>query len=96
MDSLCLASEPPGETQGVVKLALGFKQRLASLIGDNAGQVIAVLADQGVPFEQTLCTSSGVDFAECFESFVGGFDCWVDVFGDVVGCCCPYFAVAWV
>ena len=93
---LGLAGEPPSETQRIVELALGLRQRLAGLVGDDAGQVVAVLADQGVPFEQALGAGPGADFAEGLEGGVGGGDGGVGVFGHVVGGCGPYFAVAWV
>jgi hypothetical protein len=75
---------------------LSFKEWFSSLVGDDIGQVVTVLADQRIPLEETLGASSWVDFAESLEGFVGGFDGGVGVFCDVVGCCCPYFAVTWV
>jgi hypothetical protein len=96
LHTLGLASEPPSEAQSIVELALRLRKRLASLVSYNVGQVVAVLADQRVPFEQALGAGPGADFAKGLEGFVGGGDGCVGVFGDVVGGCCPYFAVAWV
>jgi hypothetical protein len=96
LNTLGLASKPPGEAQSIVELALSFKEWFASLISDDVGQVVTVLTYQRVPLEETLGASSWVDFAESLEGFVGGFDGCVGVFCDVVWCCCPYFAVAWV
>jgi len=96
LHTLGLSSKPPSETQSIIELALRLRERLASLIGDNVGQVVAVLANQRVPFEQTLGAGPGADFAEGFKGLVGGVDGCVGVFGDIVGGCCPYFAVAWI
>jgi hypothetical protein len=96
LHTLGLASKPPSETQSIVELALRFRQRLASLVGNNVGQVVAVLADQRVPFEQALGAGPGADFAEGLEGLVGGGDGCIGVLGLVVGGCGPYFAVAWV
>lgn len=96
LNTFGLASKPPGETQGIVKLALSFKERLSGLVSDDVGQVITVVADQLVPLEEALGTNSRVDFAEGLEGLVCGFDCWVGIFCDAVWCRCPYFAVAWV
>lgn len=96
LDTFRLASEPPGEAQGIVELALGFEKWLSSLVSDNIGQIIAVVADQLIPLQQTLGTSSWVDFAVGLEGLVCCFDGCIGVFCDVVWGCGPYFAVTWV
>ena len=50
LDTLRLASEPPSETKSIVELTLRLGEWLSGLIGDNISQVIAVVADQLVPF----------------------------------------------
>lgn len=96
LNTFRLPSEPPGEAQSIVELALGFEKWLAGLVCDNIGQVVTVVADQLVPFQQTLGTSSRVDFAVGLEGLVCCFDRRIGVFCDVVWCGCPYFAVTWV
>lgn len=96
LHALRLAGEPPGETQGVVELALRFEQGLARLVGHDLRQVVAVLADQGVPFQKALGARARVDLAEGLEGRVRGLHGGVDVFCCVVWCCCPDFTVAGV
>ena len=96
LNTLRLASKPPGEAQSIVNLALRFKERLSGFVSDNVGQIVAVIANQLVPFQQTLGTSPGVDFAEGLESLVCCFNSCIGVFCNVVWCGCPYFAVTWV
>lgn len=96
LNTFCLASEPPCETQSVVEFALRFEQRLAGLVSDNVRQVVTILTNQGVPFEEALGTSSRVDFTEGLECLMCCFDGCVGVFCDVVGCSRPYFAIAWI
>jgi len=94
LDTFGLTSEPPRKTESIVEFALSFEEWLSSLVSDNVCQVVTVFPNQRVPFEQTLGTSSRVDFAEGLESFVCCCDSCVGVFCDVVWCGCPYFAVA--
>jgi hypothetical protein len=96
LNTFRLTSEPPGKTQGIVEFALRFEKWFSSLVGNNIGQVIAVVADQLVPLQQTLGTSSRVDFAVGLESLMCCFNSCIGVFCDVVWCGGPYFAVTWV
>lgn len=73
-----------------------FEKWLSGLIGNDIGQVIAVVTDQLIPLQQTLGASSRIDFAVGLESLVCCFDSCVGVFCDVVWGCGPYFAVTWV
>ena len=96
MHTFRLTSKPPGKSQSIVEFALRFEKWLSRLIGNNVGQIIAVVADQLIPLQQTLGTSSRVDFAVGLKSLVRCFDGRIGVFCDVVWCGGPYFAVTWV
>jgi len=84
-DPLRLACKPPREAGGIVELAVRLGERLAGLVGEDLGKVVARLDDQTVPFEEQLGASAGVDLAVGLESFVGGLHGGVDVFGAVIG-----------
>lgn len=96
LNTFCLPSKPPGEAQSIVDLALGFEEWLSGLVSDYVGQIIAVVANQLVPFQQILGTSPRVDFAEGLEGLVCCFNGCIGVFCDVVWGGGPYFAVTWV
>ena len=51
LNTLRLTSKPPGEAKSIVELALRFEEWLSGLVRDNVGQVIAVIADQLIPFQ---------------------------------------------
>lgn len=66
-DPLRLAGEPPRESQRVLDLALRLGERLARLVRDDAGQVVPVLADQGVPSEEPPRAGARVLLAVALE-----------------------------
>jgi hypothetical protein len=91
-DSLCFASEPPRETQRIIKLSLGLEKWLSSLIGNDVSEIISVLANQSVPLQEPLRTLARVDFLVAFKRCVRCGDGSVDVVGIIVGCRSPKFA----
>lgn len=93
---LGLACKPPREAQCIVELTLRLGERLTGLVRNDVGNVIAVLADQSVPLEETLCSCSGVDLFVGLEGLVGGLHCGIDICRAAVGCCGPDFAIAGV
>jgi len=96
LNAFRFSSKPPGEAQSIFKFTLRFKEWLSSLVSDDVGQIVAIVADQLIPFQQTLGSSSGVDLAEGLEGLVCCRDSCIGVFCDVVWCRRPYFAVTWV
>ena len=83
-DSLSLSCKPPRETESIVKLSLGLGQRLTSFISDDVGNVVSVLTDQGIPFQEPLCSGAWVDFPVGLECLMGCFDSGIYIFGTVV------------
>ncbi len=70
-DSLCLAGKPPRESQGIVDFAEGLREWLASLVGDDMGEIITVFTNQGVPFQEPLRPCPWVRLSVALECFVG-------------------------
>jgi hypothetical protein len=55
--------DSPGEAQSIVELSLTLSNRLASLIGNNLCNVISVLSNECIPFQEPLSSCSRVDLA---------------------------------
>ena len=55
--------------------------------------IISVLSDQGIPFQEPLSSLSWIDFLVVLKGSVRSFDCYIDILGAVVGSGCPDFAI---
>lgn len=83
MNALRLAGKPPGEAGGVVDLAVCLREGLPRLVGEELGEVVPVLADEGVPFQEPLGALAGGDLFVFLKRGMGGLDGSGDIFGGV-------------
>jgi hypothetical protein len=81
---LCLTCEPPSETQRVVKLTLRLSQRLAALVCNDVRQVVPVLSNKLVPFQEPLGALPWVRLAEGLEGFVRGLASRIRVLSGII------------
>lgn len=63
---------------------------------NNLSDIVSVLADQGIPLEQSLSSGLWVRLTERLESFVGRLDSGIGVVCCAVWCGGPNFAIAWI
>ena len=91
---LRLARKPPRKPQRIVQLALTLGQRLTRLIRHDLGQIVAVVADELIPFEEALGAGARVDALEGLKSGVRGGHGGIGVVGGAVWGGRPDFAVA--
>jgi hypothetical protein len=71
-----------------------LRDRLPRLVRHNLGEIVLVLADQSVPFQEPLRTSTRVDFPVTLECRMGSIDAKVDIRRVVVRSCGPDIATA--
>lgn len=83
VNALRLAGKPPGEAGGVVDLAVCLREGLPRLVGEELGEVVPVLADEGVPFQEPLGALAGGDLFVFLKRGMGGLDGSGDIFGGV-------------
>lgn len=83
VDSLRLTGEPPGEAGGVVNLSVRLSDGLARLVGQDLGQILLGVADEGVPFQEPLRALAGSHLAVLLEGRVGDLDGARDILSGV-------------
>jgi hypothetical protein len=63
MSGVACKTDSPGESQSIVEFSLTLSNRLASLVGHNLCNVISVLTNESIPFQQPLSSGPRVDLA---------------------------------
>ncbi len=81
---LGFAREPPRESQRVVEFPQCFLDGFSRLVSQDLGDVLFMFTDEGVPFQEALCSDSRVNFAISLEGLMGCFHGIIDVFSCVV------------
>jgi hypothetical protein len=91
---LRLASKPPREAQRIIQFPQTLGNRFTRLISDDLRQIILILSDQRIPFQQPLSTSSRIRFLERFKRYVGCLNSGIYIGCIIIGSAGPDFAAA--
>jgi hypothetical protein len=84
MSGVACKTDSPGESQSIVEFSLTLSNRLASLVGHNLCNIVSVLANKGIPFQEPLSSCSGIDLAIRLKSGMGCLNSFVYILRSII------------